>query len=251
VDPSPPWARDIGRLAVLTGAGISTDSGIPDYRGPTGVWTRNPAAASAFTYRGFMAEPEVRARFWRTYLDHPAWRAEPNAAHQSLVALERSGLGVRILTQNIDGLHVKAGSSPRKVLELHGSMREVVCTRCAARTPTLPLLSRVRAGEYDLRCDCGGILKLGVVMFGEYLDQELFGRATAVARASDLMLAVGSSLQVEPAAGLCRVAVESGAHLVIVNRDPTPYDDLAVEVIREPIGTALPRIVAALTDSPA
>jgi len=241
------WADGVTRVAVLTGAGISTDSGIPDYRGPSGVWTRDPALVNAFTYRSFMAKPRVRATFWRTYLGHAAWRAEPNAAHRALADLERAGVAVRILTQNVDGLHQKAGSSPRKVLELHGTMHEVVCTGCRTRTPSDRTLARVADGEDDPRCPaCGKILKLAVVLFGEHLDPVLVGQAERIAGNSGLMLAVGSSLQVEPVASLCAVAVNAGNRLVIVNRDPTPYDDLAVEVIREPIGTALPRIAGAL-----
>lgn len=241
------WTRGVSRVAVLTGAGISTDSGVPDYRGPNGVWTRDPAAAEIFTYPRFMSDPQVRARFWQRYLGHAAWHAEPNAAHRALADLERTGSAVRILTQNIDGLHQKAGSSPRKVLELHGSMREVLCTGCGSRTPSVGTLDRVAAGESDPRCtDCGGILKLGVVMFEEHLDPATVSAARKIAQACQLILAVGTSLQVEPVASLCAVAVDAGAQLVIINRDPTPYDYLAVELIREPIGVALPRITAAL-----
>jgi NAD-dependent deacetylase len=242
------WAQGVTRVAVLTGAGISTDSGIPDYRGPNGVWTRDPSLAEMFTYHRFMADSEVRQRFWQRYLHHPAWQAEPNAAHRALVDIEHSGCSIRVLTQNIDGLHQKAGSSPRKVFELHGGMREVMCTGCRTRTPSGETLARVAAGETDPACtSCGGILKLAVVLFGELLDADTMARAEKVVRASQLMLAIGSSLQVEPAASLCAVAVNAGARLVIVNRDPTPYDHLADEVVREPIGTAVPRIVAALT----
>lgn len=241
------WVDGVTRVAVLTGAGISTDSGIPDYRGPDGVWTRDPALVNAFTYRSFMAKPKVRATFWQTYLGHAAWQAEPNAAHRALADLERAGVAVRILTQNVDGLHQKAGSTPRKVLELHGSMHEVICTGCRERTPSQQTLARVAAGEPDPRCTgCGKILKLAVVLFGEYLDAGTLREAGQIAAHSQLMLAVGSSLQVEPVASLCARAVEAGNRLVIVNRDPTPYDDLAVEVIREPIGEALPRIATAL-----
>jgi NAD-dependent deacetylase len=243
------WAAGLSRVAVLTGAGISTDSGIPDYRGPDGMWTKDPGLLEVFTYQRFMADPEVRQRFWQRYLHHPAWQAEPNAAHRALADVERrGGCAIRILTQNIDGLHQRAGSNPRKVLELHGSMREVVCTGCRERSATEETLTRVAAGEPDPRCVmCGGILKLGVVLFGEHLNPDTMAQAEKVAQASELMLAIGSSLQVEPAASLCAVAVNAGAHLVIVNRDPTPYDDLAVEVVREPIGTAVPRITAQLT----
>jgi NAD-dependent deacetylase len=241
------WADGADRVAVLTGAGISTDSGIPDYRGPSGVWTRDPKLIDAFTYESFMADPQVRATFWRTYLGHAAWHAEPNAAHRALAGLERSGVAVRILTQNVDGLHQKAGSSPRKVVELHGSIHEVVCTGCHARTPSAATLARVADGDADPRCaGCGAILKLAVVLFGEHLDPVAFGQAAQIAANSRLMLAVGSSLLVEPVASLCAAAVDVGTPLVIVNRDPTPYDHVAAEVIREPIGTALPRICAAL-----
>ena len=239
--------RGVRRVAVLTGAGISTDSGIPDYRGPDGVWTRDPAAAMAFTYETFISDAAVRTRFWRRYLEHPAWRAQPNPAHRALAGLERTGVAVRILTQNIDGLHQRAGSTPRKVLELHGSMHEVICTGCRIRTPTAQTLARVAAGEPDPACTtCGAILKLAVVLFGERLDAGTVALAERIAGASELMLAVGSSLQVEPAASLCAVAVHAGARLVVINRDPTPYDDLADAVVREPIGTALPRFTATL-----
>ena len=241
------WARGVSRVAVLTGAGVSTDSGIPDYRGPSGVWTRDPSLANAFTYKNFMADAAVRARFWQAYVGHTAWRAEPNAAHRAIAGLEGAGVAVRVLTQNVDGLHQKAGSSPRKVLELHGTMHEVVCTGCAKRTPSRETLTRVENGERDPRCvDCGRILKLAVVMFGEHLDETVAGHAQRIAAHSGLLVAVGTSLQVEPVASLCAVAVNAGNRLVIVNRDPTPYDAIADEVIREPIGEALPRIASAL-----
>ncbi|MFI1995623.1 SIR2 family NAD-dependent protein deacylase [Actinoplanes sp. NPDC020271] len=241
------WVDGVERVAVLTGAGVSTDSGIPDYRGPSGVWTRDPSLVKAFTYQSFMADPGVRAAFWQSHRQSPAWRAQPNAAHRALADLERSGVAVRVLTQNVDGLHQSAGSSPRKVLELHGTMREVVCTGCGERTPSEQTMARVEAGDSDPRCvDCGAILKLAVVLFGEHLDPATAGLAERIAANAQLMIAVGSSLQVEPVASLCAVAVNAGHRLVIVNRDPTPYDELAVAVIREPIGEALPGICAAL-----
>jgi NAD-dependent deacetylase len=239
------WARGVRRIAVLTGAGISTDSGIPDYRGPAGVWTKDPGATDVFNYRNFMADAGVRRRFWASYTDHAAWHASPNDAHRALAGLEQTGLAVRILTQNIDGLHQRAGSTARKVLELHGTMRETECVKCGNRTPTEEVLAR---GEADPACpDCGGILKLAVVLFGQYLDSDVLDHARSIAAASQLFLAVGSSLQVEPVASLCELAVHSGAKLVIVNRDPTPYDDLAVALIRDPIGEAVPEICAALS----
>jgi NAD-dependent deacetylase len=241
------WSRHVSRVAVLTGAGISTASGIPDYRGPDGVWTRDPAAAAAFTYDAFLGDRGVRERFWRTYVQHPAWEARPNTAHDALARLDRSGIAVRVLTQNIDGLHQRSGLAPRKVLELHGTMHDTACTRCHDRLPTAAIRDRVAAGDTDPRCEaCGGVLKMATILFGERLDPTVMGTAVSIASASPLLLAVGSSLQVEPAASLCRVAVERGADLVIVNRDPTPYDDLASDVIRDEITEAVPAIVERL-----
>ncbi|MBB5893651.1 NAD-dependent deacetylase [Kutzneria kofuensis] len=226
------------RIAVLTGAGISTDSGIPDYRGPQGEWTRDPKAQNLFTYESFMGDAETRREFWRRYEKHPAWEAEPNEAHRALAKLPNT----RVLTQNVDGLHQKAGTPARKVLELHGSMHRTVCTRCGEGFNTKEILGG------DKSCPkCGGILKLGVTLFGENLDADVLGQARNIAAVSDVFLAIGSSLQVEPAAALCAVAVRAGARLMIVNRDPTPYDDLAAERITEPIGTAVPRLCEELS----
>jgi NAD-dependent deacetylase len=248
----PAWTREVARLAVLTGAGISTDSGIPDFRGPSGVWTRNPAAEKLSTYQAYMADPEVRRRSWQSRLAHPAWAAEPNPAHLALARLARSTIDTRVITQNIDGLHQRAGTPPGQVLELHGTMSGVVCTGCGDRTAMAGALARVRAGESDPPCArCGGILKSATVMFGEPLDGEVFERAAAAAAGCDLMLAIGSTLIVEPAASLCAVAAEAGAALVIVNRDPTPYDAAATALIRGPIGTAVPRIAGQLLAGPA
>ncbi|MBC6460646.1 SIR2 family NAD-dependent protein deacylase [Actinomadura sp. HBU206391] len=243
----PHWAQGVSRIAALTGAGISTDSGIPDYRGPEGVWTRDPGMEELFTHQRYVSDGEVRRRFWQTRGGLYRPDARPNAAHRALAELEATGSALRILTQNVDGLHQKAGSTPRKVLELHGGMATVICLRCGAKTSTDDALARVEAGEADPAChDCGGILQPSIIMFGQLLDQAVLAHAAAIARASQLFLSIGSSLMVEPAAGLCRVAVESGARLVIVNRDPTPYDDLATEIIREPIGDAVPRLCAML-----
>jgi NAD-dependent deacetylase len=242
------WANGVTRVAVLTGAGISTDSGIPDYRGPSGIWTRDPSLVNAFTLQSFMDDAGLRARFWQTYLGHAAFTAQPNAGHRALADLERSGVAVRMLTQNVDGLHQRAGSTARKVLELHGTVHEVVCTGCAARTPSPPVLARVAAGETDPHClSCGAILKLGVVMFGEFLDEDTLSLAKRIAANTELMIVAGSSLRVEPVASLCASAVDAGHPLVIVNRDPTPYDHFATALIREPIGAALPEICRALT----
>ncbi|MGZ0198667.1 SIR2 family NAD-dependent protein deacylase [Streptomyces sp. RM1] len=234
-------------VAILSGAGVSTDSGIPDYRGPAGLWRRDPEAEKLVTYEYYMGDPEIRRRSWRMRLDNQALRAEPNAAHRAVVELERSGVPVRVITQNVDGLHQAAGLPARKVLELHGTAREFVCTRCHARGPMADALARVEAGEDDPRClACGGILKSATVMFGERLDPVVLGQAVAVTKVCQLFIAVGSSLQVQPAAGLAGVAADHGARLVIVNAEPTPYDERADELVREPIGTALPRLLAGL-----
>lgn len=245
----PAWARGVGAVSVLTGAGVSTDSGIPDFRGPDGLWTRNPAAERLSTYQAYVSDPEVRRRSWRARREHPAWRAEPNAAHHALARLARSGIETLVITQNIDGLHQKAGVPAERVLELHGSMFSVVCVGCGDRSPMDGALARVAAGEEDPGCArCGGILKSATVMFGQALDPAVFARAEEAATRCDLFLAVGSTLTVEPAASLCRLAWLAAATLVIVNRDPTPYDRLATEVIRDPIGTAVPRITGWLLD---
>jgi NAD-dependent protein deacetylase/lipoamidase len=236
------WLPGVRRVAVLTGAGISTDSGIPDFLGPAGLWTKDPAAEKAATYQTYVADPAVRRRSWQSRLAHPAWTAQPNAAHLALGRLV-ADLDTWIITQNIDGLHQRAGVPGDRVLELHGTMYGVVCVGCGARSAMADTLARVRSGEDDPPCtECGDILKSATVMFGQSLDADVLTQAAAVARAADLFLAVGSTLIVEPAASLCAVAVRSGARLVIVNRDPTPYDAIATAVIRQPIGEAVPAI---------
>jgi NAD-dependent deacetylase len=196
------------------------------------------------TYQVYVADPEVRRRSWQSRLAHPAWGAEPNAAHLALARLAASPIETTVITQNIDGLHQRAGTPADRVLELHGTINQVVCVGCGGRGEMADALSRVRAGEPDPSClDCGGILKSATVMFGQSLDDDVFARATAAARAAALFLAIGSTLTVEPAASLCAIAVRSGARLVIVNRDPTPYDPIATATISEPIGDAVPAIV--------
>ncbi|MFF0359856.1 Sir2 family NAD-dependent protein deacetylase [Streptomyces sp. NA02536] len=231
-------------VALLSGAGVSTDSGIPDYRGPNGLWRRDPEAEKLVTYEYYMGDPEIRRRSWRMRRETFAHAVEPNAAHRAVTELERSGVPVRVLTQNVDGLHQLAGMPDRKVLELHGTVRRVVCTGCHARGPMEDALARVEAGEDDPPCrDCGGVLKPATVMFGERLDPVVLGEAAAISKACTVFVAVGTSLQVHPAAGLAEVAAGHGARLIVVNAEPTPYDGLADEVIREPIGTALPALL--------
>src|SRR5690349_15462921 len=231
-------------IAVLTGAGISTDSGVPDFRGPQGVWTKDPAKERLFTYQNYMSDPEVRKLSWLARRESPAWRAKPNRAHLALAALEKAGTDVRILTQNIDGLHQAAGSNPDNVLELHGTMFTVRCTGCGETTEMRSALERVEAGEEDPACQaCGGILKAGTVMFGENLDEWTFEWARRSCLVCTHFWAIGSSLSVHPVAGLCEVAWATGAEVTIVNNAATPYDGLAHKVIRDPIGEAVPRLV--------
>lgn len=231
-------------VAVLTGAGISTDSGIPDFRGPQGVWTKDPAKERLFTYQNYMRDPEVRKQSWLARKASPAWEAKPNRAHLALAELEKAGTDVRILTQNIDGLHQAAGSDPDNVLELHGTMFTVRCTACGDTTEMRSALDRVDAGEADPACrECGGILKSGTVMFGENLDEWTFGWATHSCVVCTHFWAIGTSLTVHPVAGLCELACTGGAEVTIVNNAATPYDSLAHKVIREPIGEAVPKLV--------
>lgn len=237
------------RVVVLTGAGISTDSGIPDFRGPNGIWTKDPTAERSSHIDHYLADPEVRRRTWRTRTDSPAWTAAPNAGHRALVDLERSGRLTCLITQNIDGLHQAAGSDPALVVEVHGTMRETACLACGDRRPMETALERVAAGEDDPTCEsCGGILKSATVSFGQSLATEDLERADAAARSCDLLLAVGSTLSVYPIAGVVPLAVASGADVVIVNGTPTAMDDMADVVIQGSISEVL---TVAMADLPA
>jgi NAD-dependent deacetylase len=236
--------RAAARIVALTGAGISTDSGIPDFRGPQGVWTRNPGAEKMATIQHYVADPEIRKRVWRERLNSPAWTARPNPGHLALVTLERRGVLDTLITQNVDGLHLRAGSSPERVIEIHGRLREVVCLDCGERAPMERALARVRAGEEDPPCrSCGGILKAATISFGQPLVAEDLARAQAAAARCDLMLAVGTTLSVWPVAGVVPIAREAGARVIIVNAEPTAMDSLADAVLRGPISEILPALV--------
>ncbi len=242
------------RVVVLTGAGISTDSGIPDFRGPQGVWTKNPEAEKMATLQAYMSDAELRRRSWQNRLTSPMWDSEPNAGHAALVALERSGRLDTLVTQNIDGLHQKAGTDPGRMVEIHGTALDVMCLRCGDRQPAEPVHERVRGGEADPACAaiardgevCGGILKSATISFGQSLVAEDLFRAEQAAVGCDLLLAVGSTLAVFPAAGLVPVAVQHGGVLVIVNGGPTDMDSLADVVVRGSISEVLPQIVEGL-----
>jgi NAD-dependent deacetylase len=238
------WVDAARRVVVLTGAGISTDSGIPDFRGPQGVWTKNPLAEKLSNIHYYLADPEVRKASWQNRLSSPAWRAQPNAGHLALVELERRQKLHALITQNIDELHQVAGNSPQLVIEVHGTMRKFMCWGCGMRGPMQVVLERVRAGEADPKCDdCGGILKSDTISFGQQLVPEVIDRAMQVAAQADLFLAVGTSLQVYPVAGAVDVARAAGAKLVIVNAEPTPFDEVADAVFNASISETLPAIL--------
>ena len=232
------------RLVAMTGAGISTDSGIPDFRGANGLWTRDPAAERMSNFRDYVSSREVRELTWQARIEHPGWAAVPNAAHHALAELERRGILRAIVTQNIDRLQQKAGSDPDLVLELHGNMFESVCLDCADRRDMREALARVRAGETDPPCaDCGGILKSATVSFGQSLDRALLDRAASAVRECDVLVVAGSSLTVQPAAGLVGLAANAGARVLVCNAAPTPYDDAAEVVLRGPLGETLPALL--------
>ncbi len=244
VDDVAGWIREARRVTVLTGAGISTDSGIPDFRGPNGVWTRDPKAERLATLDFYLNDPQVRRDSWAKRLAHEAWQAEPNAGHRALVDIERSGRLRGLITQNVDGLHQRAGSSDDLVLEIHGTIWFAECMSCWDQHPMAVILDRVRAGEADPPCErCGGIMKSATISFGQALKEEVVQACIEAAADCDLFLAIGTSLTVHPAAGLCDVAVRAGARLVIINTQETPYDYLADAVLAEPIGEVLPRLV--------
>jgi NAD-dependent deacetylase len=239
------WVDEAERVVVLTGAGISTDSGIPDFRGPQGVWTKNPAAEKMATLQHYMSDPEVRKRAWRSRLEMRAHEREPNPGHRALVELERRGKLLALITQNVDGLHQKAGSSPELVIEIHGTLHEVMCMSCPDRAPMEKALERVLAGEEDPACrSCGGILKSATISFGQSLVERDLMRSQQVAEECDLLLAVGSTLAVYPAAGVVPVAKQNGARIVILNAEPTEMDGLADAVVRGSISELLPRFVS-------
>jgi NAD-dependent deacetylase len=235
------WVDDAERVVVLTGAGISTDSGIPDFRGPQGVWTKNPMAEKLSNIHYYMADPEVRQAAWRARMDHVAWNAKPNPGHLALAALEQRGKLHVLITQNIDELHQMAGNSPQKVIEVHGTMRKVMCMSCGMLAPMQKALDRVRAGEADPPCrDCGGILKSATISFGQALVPEVIDSAMQAAGEGELFLSIGTSLQVFPIAGVVPLARAAGAKIVILNAEPTPFDDIADAVFRDPISKVLP-----------
>lgn len=236
------WISKAERIVVLTGAGISTDSGIPDFRGPKGVWTRDPKAEKTAHISYYLSDPEVRKRRWQL-LAEKDWTADPNAGHHALVALERRGKLSLLITQNVDGLHQLAGTSPELIVEVHGNTRQVMCLECDERAPMERALRRVRAGEEDPPCrSCGGILKSATISFGQALVQSDLQRAELAAKSCDLLLAVGSTLAVYPVAAVVPLAKQHGARIAILNGAPTAMDEIADVVVRGAIGDVLPRL---------
>jgi NAD-dependent deacetylase len=235
-------------VAVLAGAGISTDSGIADFRGPQGLWTKDPQAEKQAHISYYVSDPEVRKARWQRTLDSPLFGLEPNPGHVALVELERRGKLHTLVTQNVDGLHHKAGNDPSKIVEVHGNVREVKCLDCGERAAMERALARVRAGEADPPCrTCGGILKSATVSFGQGLDRDDIDRFERAAVACDLLLCVGSTLSVWPVAGMVPLAHQTGSRIVIVNAEPTEYDALADVVARGSLSEVLPMIVGAAT----
>lgn len=238
------WLREAQRVVVLTGAGISTESGIPDFRGPNGVWTKNPGAEKLATLQHYMANRDARVNAWRNRLSSTMWEAQPNAGHIALAELERKGKLHTLVTQNVDGLHLKAGTSASRLIEIHGNVREFRCMSCTDRGPIERVLERVRAGEEDPPCrSCGGILKTATISFGQSLVPGDIAHAEDAAASCDFFMAVGTTLTVYPVAYLPEVAVRNGARFVIVNDAETPYDRVADALLRDPIGTVLPELV--------
>ena len=235
------WISTANRVVALTGAGISTDSGIPDFRGPQGVWTKNPLAEKMSDIRYYLADPEVRKLSWQSRLESPAWKAKPNNGHRALVELEKRGKLHALITQNTDGLHAISGIPADKIIEVHGTMRRVMCMSCGQRDDMQGVLTRLRAGEADPACEtCGGILKSDTISFGQALVPAVIDRALQVAAEADVLLAVGSTLQVYPVAGAVPLAKRAGAKLVILNAQATQFDDIADAVLNTSIGEALP-----------
>ena len=244
IDAVASWLREARSVAILTGAGISTESGIPDFRGPEGVWTKNPAAERTATIQHYVADRDHRVRSWANRAESPMHNAEPNAGHYALTALEGKGKLDTLVTQNIDGLHHAAGTPAARIIEIHGTVREYACLACDDRGPIEVILERVRNGDEDPHCEhCGGLIKSATISFGQALIAEDLERSQLAAATCDLFLAIGTSLTVYPVAALPEIALQSGARLVILNAQETPYDPAAAAILRGGIGDVLPRIV--------
>lgn len=238
-------ARHARRIVAFTGAGISTESGIPDYRGPGGLWSTGKPP----TIGDFLGSEETRREYWRRRQEtYPELLArEPNAGHHALVTLQQAGLLAGVITQNIDGLHQKAGADPDRVCELHGTAHAVRCVACSHREPGVDVQRRQDHGEAMPSCPvCGSAMRSATVLFGESMPAEPLVRAIDLARSCDLMLVIGSSLVVQPAARLPLLAREAGARLAFINRQDTPLDEAADVVVRADAGPVLSVLAAAV-----
>jgi len=235
------WVRSAERIVVLSGAGLSTDSGIPDFRGPNGLWTRNPEAEKASHLQHYLADTALRKLAWQNRLRAPAFAATPNTGHHAIVELERRGQLLAVVTQNIDGLHQAAGNAPERVIEVHGTVHWSRCWGCSDRRPMQQMLDRVRAGEDDPSCElCGGVVKSDTILFGQQLLPHVIEAAMVAAERSDLVLAVGSTLSVFPAANVVPRAKAAGARVVIANGEPTKMDRFADALLLGELSELLP-----------
>jgi len=244
LDPGRRWIAGSQNIIGFTGAGISTESGIPDFRSPNGVWARN----RMIEYQEFVSSRAGRIEYWRQKVESwPAMRdAAPNAGHGAFVELERQGKLQAMITQNIDGLHQRAGQSPALVIELHGTTAEASCLSCGCRIPMDEAIRRIQLGDPAPECEkCGGFLKPATISFGQAMPERELARAMQLSQSCEVFIAAGSSLVVQPAALLPLVAKQSGARLIIINRAPTPLDDVADLVLREEIGKTLPTLIGA------
>ena len=238
------WLQSATRVVVLTGAGISTASGIPDFRGPQGLWTRDPDAQKLSDIRYYVSDPAIRRKAWQARRDSPVWQASPGAGHYALARLEQSGRLHTLVTQNIDGLHQLAGSADERVIEIHGTLRQVACLQCNYGAAMAVVLKRLADGEEDPDCpECGGILKSATISFGQSLVAKDLARAEQAARECDLLLAVGSTLSVFPIAGLVPLARKAGARVVIINAEPTAMDEFGDAVLMGDIELLLPQLI--------
>lgn len=240
-------------IVILTGAGISTDSGIPDFRGPDGLWTKNPGAEEASHIDVYQSSSAARAANWRMMLMFQGEaEPQPNAGHRAIAALSKTGRLSMVVTQNIDGLHQASGIPDHQIVEVHGGTTQTCCLTCGDKVPMRHVLARVQAGDEDPRCeasrgmggrDCNGLLKPDVVLFGEQLPFGAIARAGAAVFECDLLIAVGSTLSVHPVAGLVPKAKAAFAKLIIVNRGPTAYDHLADVRLDGSISDLLPPVL--------
>lgn len=232
--------KDAKRIAILTGAGISTDSGIPDFRGPNGLWTLNPDAEKLSTIENYKSNPEMRQRSWNMYVN--GWgKYEPNSGHFALSVLSSyHPNAVTIITQNIDGLHTAVGHQFKDVIEIHGNLNEIKCIGCNQ----IWKKKDYHKSEWNKTCvDCGGLLKPNIIYFGENLDPILWTNAIAAASSSDVFIAIGTSLQVWPAADLVTIANDWHHKIIIINGSPTEYDAYAHVVLNGSISDILTELI--------